>query len=54
MKLNVEKMVDNMTRRRCVLIDSMKTEDDYSNFDQNSKIGDYIESDKTNLVYLVG
>jgi len=32
----------------------MKNGDDYSHPDHNSAIGEYVESDKTNLVYLSG
>jgi len=50
----VEKVVDNMARGKCIPMDLMKSEDDCSNLGYNSGIGDFIKSDKTNLVYLVG
>jgi len=58
MKPNVEKImervVDNMTRGRCIPTDSMKSRDDCSNLGHNFENWDYIESNKTNLVHLVG
>jgi len=54
MKLNVEMVVGNMTRGNCILTNSMKSGDNYSNFDYNSGIGAYVESDKINPAYLVG
>jgi len=54
MKLNFGKVVDHMTRRNCILTDSMMIGDDYSNLNYNSGIGAYVELDKMNLVYFVG
>ena len=51
MKFNVGKVIRNMTRERCILTDSIKSGDD---FDHNFMIGDYVESDKIKLAYLVG
>jgi len=42
-----------MTQGRCIPTDSMKSEDDCSNLGHNSRIMDYIESDKNNLIYLI-
>jgi len=35
MKLNVGKVVDHMTRGSCILTDSVKSDDDYSNLVHN-------------------
>ena len=54
MKLNDGKVVDYMTRGSCILTDSVKSCDDYSNLVHNMRVGPYVDSDKTNLSYLVG
>jgi len=54
MKLNVGKVVDHMTRKSCIPIDSVKSKDDDSDFVHNIGIGTYVESDKTNPAHLVG
>ena len=54
MKLFVGKVVNSKTRRSCIPTDSVKSGDDYSNLIHNTRIGTYIDSDKTNLAYLVG
>ena len=53
MKLDVSKVVDNMTQGSCIPSDSMKSGDDYSSLVHSIETGAYIDSDKTNLVYLV-
>ena len=53
MKLDVGKMVDHMTRDSCVSTDSVKSSH-YSSLVHSIWTGAHIESDKTNLVYLVG
>ena len=54
MKLGVGNVFDNMTRGSCILTDSVKNDDDCFNLIHNTGIGAYIDSDKTNLTYLVG
>ena len=54
MKLFVSKVVDHKTQESCILTDSRKSEDDYPNFIHNTVIWTYIDSDKTNLAYLIG
>ena len=54
MKLDVGKVVDHMTRGSCILTYSVKSGDDCSSLAHNIETGAYIDSDKTNLVYLVG
>ena len=55
MKLNVGKVVDHMTRGSCIPTDSKKSEDNnYSSLVHNIGTGVYVNSDKTNLTYLVG
>ena len=54
MTMIVGKVIDNMARRNCIPIDSVKSRDDYSDFVHNLRIGACIESDKTNPTYLVG
>ena len=44
----VGKMVDNMTWGRCIPTDSVKSGDDCPIFIHSTKIGAYIDSDKTN------
>ena len=53
-KLSVGKVVDSKTRGSCIPTDSVKSGDDYSILVHSTGIGAYIESDKTNLAYLVG
>jgi len=53
-ELNVGKAVDNMTQGNYIPTDSMKSGDDYSNLVHNIGVGAYVDSDKTNLTYLVG
>ena len=50
----VGKVVDSKTRGSCIPTDSMKNRDDYPNLVHNTGIGTYIDSDKTNLAYMVG
>jgi len=54
MKLFVGKVVDSKTRGSCIPTNSMKGRDDYPNLVHNTGIAAYIDSDKTNLAYLVG
>ena len=54
MKKIVGKVVDNMTRGSFIPTDSMKSRDDYSSLVHNIGTGAYVDSDKTNLAYLVG
>ena len=54
MKLFIGKAVDSKTRESCIPTDSMNGHDDYPNLVHNTEIGKYIDSDKTNLAYLVG
>ena len=54
MKLFVGEVVDGETRGSCIPTDSMKSGDDYPILVHNTEIGAYIDSDKTNLAYLVG
>ena len=49
MKLDVGKVVDNMTRESCIPIDSMRSSDDYSSLVRSIGTGVCIDSDKTNL-----
>ena len=53
MKLFVGKVVDSKTRGSCIPTDSMKGRDDYPNLVHNTGIGACIDSDNTNLAYLV-
>jgi len=46
-------VIDNMTQRSCIRIDSVKSSDNYSNLVHSTGIGDNFDSDKTNLAYLV-
>jgi len=48
------KVVDCKTRGSCIPIDSVKSGDDYPILVHNTGIGVYIDSDTTNLAYLVG
>jgi len=54
MKLFVGKVIDSKTRGVVSPIDSVKSGDDYPILVHNTRIGAYINSDKTNLAYLVG
>jgi len=54
MKLFGCKVIDYETRGSCIPTDSVKTGDDYLNLIHNTGIGAYIDSDKTNLAYLIG
>ena len=54
MKLDIGKVVNNLTSGRCISIDSVKSRDDYSNFVYKLEIGAYIDSDKASSTYLVG
>ena len=54
MKQDVGKVVDHMTRRSCIRIDSMESGDDCSSLVHNIGTGAYIDLDKTNPAYLVG
>ena len=54
MKLNVGKVIDYMTRGSCILIDSVKSRDDYSDFIHNIGIGACVELDKSNPAHVVG
>jgi len=47
-------VVEHMTRESCIPIDSVKSDDKYSNLIHNTGIGDNIDSNKTNPAYLVG
>jgi len=50
----VGKMVDHMTLGSCIPTESVKIGDDDSNFVHYTRTGAYVDSDKTNLAYLVG
>jgi len=54
MKLFVGKVVDSKTRGSCIPTDLMKSGDDCPILIHNTGIVAYIDSDKTNLAYLVG
>ena len=54
MKLFVGEVVDGKTRGSCIPTNSVKSDDNYPNLVHNTGIGTYIDSDKTNLAYLVG
>jgi len=47
-------VVDNMTRGSCIPIDSVKSSNDCFSLVHNIGTVTYIDSDKTNLTYLVG
>jgi len=51
MKLDVGRVVDNMTRGSCIPIDSVKSSNDYSSLVHSIRTGACIDSDKTNLVH---
>ena len=48
MKLDVGKVVDNMSRGSCIPIDTVKSSDDYSSLIHSIGTGACIDSDKTN------
>ena len=48
MKLDVGKVVDNITRRSCIPIDSVKSSNDYFSLVPSIGTGACIDSDKTN------
>jgi len=54
MKLDVDRMVDNMTQESCISIDSVKSSDDYFSLVYSIRTGACIDSDKTNLAHWVG
>jgi len=54
MKLFFGKIVDGKTWGSCIPTDSVKSGDDYPIPIYSTKIKAYIDSDKTNLSYLVG
>ena len=49
MKLDVGKVVDNMTRGSCIPIDSVKSSDDYYSLVHSIETGACNDSNKTNL-----
>ena len=51
MKLDIGKVVDNMTQGRCIPIDSMKSSDDYSSLVHSIGTEVCIDSDKSNLAH---
>jgi len=51
MKLDVGKVVDNMTRGSCIPIDSVKSSDDYSSHVHCIRTGACNDSDKTNQAH---
>ena len=53
MKLDVGRVVDNMTRGSYIPIDSVKSSDNYSNLVHSIGTGACIDSDKTNPTHLV-
>ena len=44
----VDKVVEHITRGRCISTNLMKSLDGCSNFIHNTGVGEYVESDKTN------
>ena len=54
MKLFVGKVVDSNIRGSCIPTESVKSGDDCPILIHSTGIGAYIDSDKTNLAYLVG
>jgi len=52
-KLFVGKVINSKTRGSCIPTDSVKSGDDYPILIHYTGIGAYIDSDKTNLAYLV-
>jgi len=53
-ELFVGKIVDSNTWGSCIPTGSVKSSDDCPILDHSTGIGAYIDSDKTNLAYLVG
>ena len=53
MKLFVGKVVDSKSRESCIPTDSVKSGDDCLILIHSTRIGAYIDSDKTNLAHLV-
>ena len=53
MKLDIDKVVDHMTRESGIPTDSVKSGDDYSSIVHSIRIRAYIDSDDTNLAHLV-
>jgi len=53
MKLFVGKIVDSKTQGSCIPTDLVKSSDDCHILVHSTRIGAYIDSDKTNLAYLV-
>jgi len=51
MKLDVCRVVDNMTRGSCIPIDSVRSSDDHSSLVYSIRTGACIDSDKTNLIH---
>ena len=54
MKLFVGKVVDSKSRESCIPTDSVKSGDDCPILVHSTGIEVYIDSDKTNLTYLIG
>jgi len=54
MKLFVSKVVDSKTRGSCIPTDSVKSGDNCPILIHSTGIRAYIDSDKSNLAYLVG
>ena len=54
MILFIGKVVDSKTRESCIPTDSVKSDDDCPIHVHNIRTEAYIDSDKTNLAYLVG
>ena len=52
--LDVGKVVDHNPQKSCIPSDSVKSGDDYSSLVHSIGTEAYIDSDKTNLAYLVG
>jgi len=51
MKLDVDKVVDNMTRGSCIPIDFVRSSDDYSSLVLSIGTAACIDPDKTNPAY---
>ena len=52
--MDVSKIFNYMTQGSCIPTDSVKCGDDCFSLIHNIENGAYIDSDKTNLAYLVG
>ena len=52
MKLVVGKVIDSKTRGSCIPTNSVKSGDDCPILIHSTRVGAYIDSDKTNLAYL--